>query len=78
MSAGLRTLQMLQLPAGESQRSYLSDGTWQRCGRSERGSWAERGASWPPPREPPSQLPSRRSTTARDPNSSGRYVDRRL
>lgn len=48
--------------------AYLSGGIWPHCGRSERGSWAERDASWPPQREQPSQLPlcswatTRRST----------------
>lgn len=37
--------------------AYLSDGTWLHYGHNERGSWVEKGASWPPQREQPSQLP---------------------
>lgn len=47
----------IMMERGNQVSAYLSDGTWQRCGRSERGSWAERGASWPPQKEQPSQLP---------------------
>lgn len=47
----------VMMERGNHVSAYLSDGTWQHCGRSERGSWAERGASWPPQKEQPSQLP---------------------